>query len=208
MPTPLFKPRFLMTLATLLLRRFNRLNRLKQPLLVGLWLGAGWLATSTSLAQAQSPATGRATTLGWQVCQAMTGEPAAQLKCFQDWAASQGPANSPAPQITMAPANPENGQPAMPVLLPALNTEAPDGKPIGCRNDKYSEMSRFWELQRATDCDTFALRGYRPCRGAGRPAARLDDDTTHSVTDQVFSTPPAAATRPRCTSRRCMPKPA
>ena len=100
----------------------------------------------------------------WQVCQAMAGEPAAQLKCFQDWAASQGPANSPAPQITMAPANPATGQPAMPVLLllPTLNTEAPDGKPIGCRNDKYSELSRFWELQRGTDCDTFALRGFRP----------------------------------------------
>ena len=43
---------------------------------------------------------------------------------------------------------------------------AGDGKPVGCRNDKYSELSRFWELQRATDCDTFALRGYRPLTAA------------------------------------------
>ena len=145
-------PRFLTTPAPKPYRR---------PWLKGLWLGAGWLASG--LAQAQSPAPGRAPALGWQVCQAMTGEPAAQLKCFQDWATSQTPANMPQPEIARAPANAATGQPATPVLLlPALNTEAPDGKPIGCRNDKYSELSRFWELQRGTDCDTFALRGYRP----------------------------------------------
>ena len=48
------------------------------------------------------------------------------------------------------------------MLLPVLTIDAPDGKPIGCKNTQYSELSRFWELQRGTDCDTFALRGYRP----------------------------------------------
>ncbi|MGH6640294.1 MAG: phospholipase A, partial [Polaromonas sp.] len=65
--------------------------------------------------------------------------------------------------MTTAPANPATGQPAVQVLLlPALNTEAPDGKPNGCKSNQYSELSKFWELQRGTDCDTFALRGYRP----------------------------------------------
>ena len=131
------------------------LNRFRQSLLPGFCLGAGLLATS--LAQAQSLAAGRTSAPGWQVCQTLTGEPAAQLKCFQDWAASetltntqtlpnkQGAANPPAPELTLAPANPATGQPGPPVLLiPALNTKAPDGKPIGCRNDKYSELSRFW----------------------------------------------------------------
>ena len=77
MPTPPFNQRFLMPLAT------KPLNQFRQPLLAGLCLGASLLATS--LAQAQSPATGRGPALGWQVCQAMTGEPAIQLKCFQDW---------------------------------------------------------------------------------------------------------------------------
>jgi phospholipase A1 len=105
----------------------------------------------------------RAPSLGWQTCQAMKGDPAAQLTCFQQWADSQTPANTPAPSLTTAPANPATGQPDTPVLLlPSLNTEAPDGKPIGCKNTKYSELSRFWELQRGTDCDTFSLRGYRP----------------------------------------------
>ena len=158
MPTLPLHQRFLMTPST---SPLHRLHRFRQLFLTGFCLGAGLLAISQ--AQAQSPATGRAPALGWQVCQALTGEPAAQLKCFQDWATSQAPANTPAPEITLAPANPATGQPATPVLLlPALNTEAPDGKPIGCRNDKFSELARFWELQRGTDCDTFALRGYRP----------------------------------------------
>ena len=93
----------------------------------------------------------------------MTGDAAAQLKCYQDWATTQTPANSPAAETAQAPANPATGQPATPVLLlPSLNTEAPDGKPFGCRNDAYSELSRFWELQRGTDCDNFSLRGFRP----------------------------------------------
>ncbi len=93
----------------------------------------------------------------------MKGDPAAQLTCFQQWADAQTPANTPAPSLTTAPANAQTGQPATPVLLlPSLNTEAPDGKPIGCKNTRYSELSRFWELQRGTDCDTFSLRGYRP----------------------------------------------
>jgi len=105
----------------------------------------------------------RASSLGWQTCQALKGDPTAQLACFQQWADSQTPANTPAPSLTTAPANPATGQAATQVLLlPSLNTEAPDGKPIGCKNTKYSELSRFWELQRGTDCDTFALRGYRP----------------------------------------------
>lgn len=132
-------------------------------------LGASLLAPLALLAffaavpaHAQTAAP-RTSPLGWQTCQAMKSDPAAQLSCFQQWADSQTPANTPAPSVTMAPANPATGQAATPVLLlPSLNTEAPDGKPIGCKNTKYSELSRFWELQRGTDCDTFSLRGYRP----------------------------------------------
>ncbi|MCY7370347.1 MAG: phospholipase A, partial [Polaromonas sp.] len=133
----------------------------------GLALALALCTPTAALAQTAPPPPGaaasRATALGWQVCQAMAGEAAAQLTCYQDWAASQNPANTPPAETTQAPANPATGQPAMPVLLlPSLNTEAPDGKPIGCRNNAYSELSRFWELQRATDCGNFDLRGFRP----------------------------------------------
>lgn len=129
---------------------------------------AGLLAAACNMAQAQTAAIGNAPmggtpSPGWQICQALSGKPDAQLKCFQDWAAAQAPASTPPPTLTTAPANPATTQPETPVLLlPTLNTAAPNGKPLGCKNQSYSVLSRFWELQRATDCDTFALRGYRP----------------------------------------------
>ena len=120
-------------------------------------------------AQAQTPPAApllpanRPSSLGWQACQAIKDDAGAQLACFQQWAESQLPANTPPASMTSAPADPATGAPATQILLlPSLNTEAPDGKPIGCRNTQYSELSRFWELQRGTDCDTFAIRGYRP----------------------------------------------
>lgn len=123
----------------------------------------------SGLGHAAPPAAGAAPDQGWQLCQTLKSDPNAQLKCFQQWAGSQSqPAGSTAaitsaPSIIEAPANPQTGQPATPILvLPALNADAPDGKPLGCRNQQYSELSRFWELQRGTDCDTFSLRGFRP----------------------------------------------
>ncbi len=131
-------------------------------------LATGLLAASAARAQSASAVSAVAepaqhpSSLGWQACQALKTD-AAQLACFQEWANSQLPANTPPASLTTAPANPATGQPATEILLlPALNTEAPDGKPIGCRSTQYSELSRFWELQRGTDCDTFSLRGYRP----------------------------------------------
>ena len=110
----------------------------------------------------------RPSSLGWQVCQAMKDDTGGQLACYQQWADSQLPANTPPAALTTAPANPATGKPATEILLlPSLNTDAPDGKPIGCRNTQYSELSRFWELQRGTDCDNFAIRGYRPISVAG-----------------------------------------
>ena len=129
-----------------------------------LLLAAGLLAGSLAQAQSTAPAVNRPANLGWQACQALKDNADAQLACFQKWADSQLPANA---SLTTAPANPETGQPETPILmLPTLNADAPDGKPIGCRNPEYSELSRFWELQRGTDCGTFALRGYRPVSAA------------------------------------------
>ena len=139
---------------------------------------AALLSTGLSLAQAQSPAPAlptssatdvplRSSAQGWQVCQTQKANAAAQLACFQAWADMQSTAASAipaqAPTVATAAANAATGQAATPVLiLPAMTTEAPDGQPIGCKNLKYSPLSRFWELQRGTDCDTFTVRGFRP----------------------------------------------
>jgi phospholipase A1 len=123
---------------------------------------SGLLLLSPDLAQAQTitAVPGR---LGWQNCQSLDTNPTAQLACFKAWAESQTPSGSPPPSVTTAPANPDTGQTAAQVLLlPSMNTEAPDGKKLGCRNTRYSALSRFWELQRGTDCDTFSIRGYSP----------------------------------------------
>ena len=135
-------------------------------------LASGLLAGSLAQAQAATPVVNmpanRPSSLGWQVCQAMKDDTGGQLACYQQWADSQLPANTPPAALTTAPANPATGKPATEILLlPSLNTDAPDGKPIGCRNTQYSELSRFWELQRGTDCDNFAIRGYRPISVAG-----------------------------------------
>lgn len=123
-------------------------------------LAAGVVQAQTGVTAPSPPERNR---FGWQACQAMGADPAAQLACFKSWAESQLPAGAPPPDTATAPANPQTGQPATPILLlPAMATEAADGKKIGCRNTNYSELSRFWELQRGTDCDTFGLRGYRP----------------------------------------------
>lgn len=100
---------------------------------------------------------------GWQSCQAMAANPSGQLKCFQNWAAAQ--AAPPATSAATA-AAPVSGpmSPAELAALPGLPAPPADvpGKPVGCRDDSYSQLSRFWELQRGTDCDTFGLRGYKP----------------------------------------------
>ena len=139
-----------------------KLLHLSRLLLTAGLLIAGSAQAQTAPAAPLLPAN-RPSSLGWQACQALKNDAGAQLTCFQQWAESQLPANTPPASMTSAPADPATGAPATQILLlPSLNTEAPDGKPIGCRNTQYSELSRFWELQRGTDCDTFAIRGYRP----------------------------------------------
>ena len=154
------------------------------------WLSAALLATGA--VQAQTGSAGptvqeRNNRQGWQACHAMSGDAAAQLACFKSWADSQLPAGAPPPGLTSAPTHPETAQPATAILLlPALATEAADGKKIGCRNTDYSELSRFWELQRGSDCDTFGLRSYRPISLAV------------VFSDGINSRPSSTAPRPGC----------
>lgn len=143
-------------------------------------LGAGLLAAGLAQAQSSPAATlGSSTKLDWQACQALKSDPAGQLACFQRWADAQTSPDKPAPALTTAPANAATGQPATQVLLlPTLNTELPDGKPVGCKDSTYSELSKFWELQRGTDCDNFGLRGYRPTTLAVIASSSVNEQPT------------------------------
>ena len=87
---------------------------------------------------------------------------AERLACFDAWVLTQkkglrqDPPNfsatnsgvNPAPQTTQQQAEPN---------------EDPDSTLAdGCRNRAFSALSRFWELEKGSDCHTFGIRGYRP----------------------------------------------
>jgi phospholipase A1 len=95
----------------------------------------------------------------WQSCTSLV-DGVQRLACFDAWARSQRPAPDtadapaaavPAPAVVVGPAAP-------PPPRRGLSLTASDG----CRDTRYSELSRFWELEPGADCGTFGLRGYRP----------------------------------------------
>ena len=45
----------------------------------------------------------------------------------------------------------------------------------GCRDPRYSELSRFFELEPGSDCGTFNLRGYRPISVSVAAGSRVND---------------------------------
>jgi phospholipase A1 len=79
----------------------------------------------------------------WQQCAQLADNPTERLRCFDHWAALQG-----SPQAPPSPA---------PVTITMTAPAAHD-----CRSPRFSELSRFWELEAGSDCGSFAIRGYRP----------------------------------------------
>lgn len=105
------------------------------------------------LAHAQSPAS-------WQACTGIA-DPNERLACFDQWSHAQ---STPVP----APASPiaEPAEPAKPEDLERTADNRPRHLHMteseGCRDPQYSDLTRFWELERGADCGTFGIRGYRP----------------------------------------------
>lgn len=130
-------------------------------------LAAGTLIGTSAFGQAPAtpspgtpPAPIASAELTWQRCQALTGDKEARLACFDRWAQQQ---TLPAQAVPPAPPALANQQPSRPVeaLVPATRVvEVAKEEP--CKDTQYSELSRFWELEVGTGCDTFRLRGYRP----------------------------------------------
>ena len=104
--------------------------------------------------------------------------PEGRLACFDAWARQQTAASAPPAQTqstlstqsipstapspapdTSARASSEPAAPAPPATTTLVIKLAPGE---GCRNRSYSELSRFWELEDGSTCDTFGIRGYRP----------------------------------------------
>ncbi|QXL84178.1 phospholipase A [Comamonas sp. NLF-1-9] len=122
------------------------------------------LALVLLCAGAAAPAAG-APSSDWQACAALA-QAAQRLACYDRWAARQAgadapaatpPAIPPAPEPALAAAGAAQHRPEPPDLpdLPAPESE-------GCRSSRYTTLSRFWELERGSDCGTLGFRGYRP----------------------------------------------
>ncbi|WP_312528829.1 phospholipase A [Comamonas sp.] len=128
-------------------------------LMAGLPLGS--FAQTPAAASGSAPA---ATV--WQQCTALS-DGNARLACFDQWAQQQSQQPLASPQGQAVATTPAASANAMVGLTPPASAlaaaDAPAPAPIGgCRNDGYTEMSRFWELEAGTDCGTFSFRGYRP----------------------------------------------
>ncbi len=163
-------------------------TQLAAPLVWASLLAGGLAQAQTGGATSAPPE--RSSRQGWQACHAMSADAAGQLACFKAWAEAQLAPGAPPPSLATSPANAETGQQATPVLLlPATSTEAADGKKIGCRNTEYSELSRFWELQRGTDCDTFGLRGYRPTSVMWSGSDGVNNQPSSSAAGHTVTTP-------------------
>jgi phospholipase A1/A2 len=114
----------------------------------------GLLALAAALAA--GPAGADEAADGWQACRALS-DGSARLACFDGWAQQQQ---------QQAPQRPPPVGP-LPETGPVARAPSPQRALIGlrdnaCQSDAFSPLSRFWELQRETDCGTFELRGYRP----------------------------------------------
>jgi phospholipase A1 len=98
-------------------------------------------------------------TPSWQQCRALTTDAAARLACFDAWAQArqEPPGAEPSSPPATAPVAIRPGATAPDVAAASAASPAPS-----CRGGLTSELSRYWELENASDCGTFSIRGYRP----------------------------------------------
>ena len=119
---------------------------------------------------AQQPAPSLSGEEAWRQC-ASTTDNARRLACFDTWAQQQQPLTPPpgtrwqAPAASAAADSEQKLQQA--AQAPMVQADVPVGQGLvptngGCRDPRYSEISRFFELENGTDCGTFTFRGYRP----------------------------------------------
>ena len=136
------------------------------------WLLSATTATmaTTALAQGMAPQAAVVED-AWRQCAATTDN-TARLACFDAWAQHQQPLTPPpaaawqAPAASATSANPE-AVVQQAALAPMVQADVVAGQGLvptngGCRDPRYSEISRFFELENGTDCGTFTFRGYKP----------------------------------------------
>lgn len=138
-------------------------------------LASALLALASPLAGAQpaaNPAPAGISTDAWRQCAATTDN-TARLACFDSWSQQQQPLTAPPGTAWQAPAasasarSPEDAALQQAANAPMVQADVVVGQGLvptngGCRDPRYSEISRFYELETGTDCGTFTFRGYKP----------------------------------------------
>lgn len=106
----------------------------------------------------------------WQQCAATTDN-TARLACFDTWAQQQQPLTAPPASRWHAPAASAEHHPDAALQqaanAPMVQADVAAGQGLiptngGCRDPRYSELSRFFELESGSDCGNFTFRGYKP----------------------------------------------
>nr|WP_092956229.1 phospholipase A [Paracidovorax konjaci] len=137
---------------------------MRAPVRMGALALALCAPAGAAFAQNAPPAGAPAAAAGeaWRRCTAL-GSSEARLACFDQWAGQQV-WQSPSASASAAGAAPASSNaPTTPVDTTLPATRVIDVAQVeGCRDDQYSTLSRFWELESGSDCGTFRFRGYRP----------------------------------------------
>nr|WP_314711082.1 phospholipase A [uncultured Comamonas sp.] len=164
-----------------------------------------WLALACAAlvpaAQAQTTPAATVPAEAWQQCAATTDN-ATRLTCFDTWARQQQPLTPPPATSWQAPA--ASAQQQTPEALtqaanaPMVQADVVAGQGLvptngGCRDPRYSEMSRFFELETGTDCGTFSFRGYKPLSVA-------------VITADTVNTQPSSPGKPPATAQNYRPE--
>ncbi|NDP40982.1 MAG: phospholipase A [Rhodoferax sp.] len=127
----------------------------------------------------------------WQACADLTGDSAARLACFDQWAQQQLNA-------AMRPPSPGASALAQTAATPAAVPAAPAAAPVtitmtapaahDCKSKQFSELSRFWELEAGSDCGTFGIRGFHPISLAWISSDSVNTQPNSPVPDHTATT--------------------
>jgi phospholipase A1 len=113
--------------------------------------GLSMVAAAQSAPEAQTGAN----VSGWATCTQTNS--AQRLACFDAWVLDQKSSLRQSQKPSLAIDFEASKKPSEDISANPDTTLAD-----GCRNRQYSALSRFWELEKASDCHTFGIRGYRP----------------------------------------------
>lgn len=138
------------------------------------------LALAAPLTWGQAPTAPATPDAAWRRCAAL-GDNSARLACFDQWAGQQA-WQAPAASAADTPPAPKP-QPAE--VAASAAPQEPEHRSSGCRSPRYSDLSRFWELEEGSDCGTFSFRGYRPITASVVAASSVNQQPSSASPDHT-----------------------